>query len=149
VGVQRRELQFPVHLWLGKGSRIAAPRLLSVPSGPAPIPWRARFRSEQSPGVGVLGGSGDKVGGAFFDEVAFEEHGDPVRHVADDVDVVGDEQIRQPQLLLEFKKQVEDLGLHRQIECAGQLVTNDQLGFESEGAGNRDALPLPPESCTG
>jgi hypothetical protein len=34
------------------------------------------------------------------------------------------------------------LGLNRDIECADRFVTDDELRFDGEGAGNTDTLAL-------
>ena len=41
---------------------------------------------------------------------------DPVRHVANDAEVVCNEQIRQTELVLKVLEQVDDLRLHRHIQ---------------------------------
>ena len=56
--------------------------------------------------------------------------------------VVGDEQVGQPALLLEVMQQIDDLRLHRNIQSAHRLVADDQLRFNSQCTGNTDALAL-------
>ena len=67
---------------------------------------------------------------------------DPVADVADDAQVVGDEQVGQPELALEPLEQVDDLGLDRHVERADRLVGDDQVRVEGERAGHADALAL-------
>ena len=52
--------------------------------------------------------------------------------VADDREVVGDEQIRQPQFPLELLQQVDDLRPDRHVERADRLVGDDHRGVERE-----------------
>ncbi len=64
-------------------------------TGPLDQRVRHRDRREQSAGVGMPGGlEVDLVGGgADLDDTAEVHHRDPVAHVPDDAEVVGDEQI--------------------------------------------------------
>ena len=64
------------------------------------------------------------------------------RHVAHDGEVVADEQIGQPEPVLQVAHQVEDLRLHRHVERRGRLVADDELGVRGERAGDGDALAL-------
>jgi ribulose-5-phosphate 4-epimerase/fuculose-1-phosphate aldolase len=48
-----------------------------------------------------------------LDQPAEVEHPDPVGHVAHDAQVVADEQVGQPELVLQVAHQVQDLRLHR------------------------------------
>ena len=61
----------------------------------------------------------------------------------DDVEVVGDEHVRQAELLLQVLQQVEDLRLHRDVQRRDGLVAEDELRVDGEGARDADALPLP------
>ena len=45
-----------------------------------------------------------------------------------------------PLLRLELDEQVEDRGLHGDVECGGRLVAHDELGIARESARDRDAL---------
>ena len=69
-------------------------------------------------------------------------HRDPVADVAHDRQVVGDEQVGQPESVLEPLEQVDDLGLDRDVERADRLVGDDEVGVERERPGDADALPL-------
>ena len=69
-------------------------------------------------------------------------HHDPLAHVADDREVVPDEQVREPQPLLEVHQQSQDLGLDGDVERGDRLVEHDQLGLRRERTGDRDALSL-------
>ena len=56
--------------------------------------------------------------------------------------VMRDEQIGQPALALQVLHDVEHLGLHRDVERRGRLVTDQELGLGRQRAGDRDALAL-------
>ena len=56
--------------------------------------------------------------------------------------VVGDEQIRQVQLVLQVHQQVNDLRLDRHVERRHRLVADDELWIERERARDTDALAL-------
>ena len=60
----------------------------------------------------------------------------------DDRKVVGDEQVGEPQALLELVQQDEDAGLHRDVERRCRLVEHDQLRVERQRPGDGDALAL-------
>ena len=49
--------------------------------------------------------------------------------MADDTQVMGDKQIREPEFFLEGEKQVEDLGLDEHVEGADSLIADDEAGF--------------------
>ena len=81
----------------------------------------------------ALGGFGDPT------EV---HHDDPLACVADDREVVTDQQVRQTEPLLEVDEQAQDLRLDRHVQRRHRLVENDQLRVDGEGARDRDPLPL-------
>ena len=53
-----------------------------------------------------------------LDDAAEVHHRDPVADMADDREVVGDEQVGQAETILEADEEVEDLGLDRHVERA-------------------------------
>ena len=65
---------------------------------------------------------------------------DPVRQLADEVEVMGDEQACCPGLFLQVDQQIGNRGLNRHIQRGGDLVANHQLGFGGERPGNRHTL---------
>ena len=67
---------------------------------------------------------------------------DSITDVSHHGQVVGDEQIGEPESGLELVEQVEDLGLDRYVESGDGLVGDDEAGVQCQGAGNADALPL-------
>ncbi len=62
--------------------------------------------------------------------------------MANDAEVVGDEDVRQRELVLQIVEQVDDLGLDRDVERRDRLVGDDQARIERERARDADALAL-------
>ena len=77
-----------------------------------------------------------------LDDLAEVHHRDAVGDVADDAEVVGDEDVGQRELVLEVVEQVDDLGLDRHVERRDGLVGDDQARVERERARDADALAL-------
>ena len=67
---------------------------------------------------------------------------DAVRDLPDDREVVGDEEVGDPELALEVPEQVEDLGLDRDVERRDRLVADDQLRPQRDRPGDPDPLAL-------
>ena len=80
--------------------------------------------------------------GGQLDDPAQVHHRDPVADVADDREVVGDEQVGQAEPVLEPLEQVDDLGLDRHVEGADRLVGHDEVGLQGERPGDADPLAL-------
>ena len=78
-----------------------------------------------------------------LDDLAEIHHGDAMGHVLDDGEVMTDEEQREPELFLQILQEVDDLGLHRDIERRDRLVADDDVGFGGERPGDTDALALP------
>ena len=74
---------------------------------------------------------------------------DPVRDVPHDGQVVGDEDVRQAELVLQLLHQVDDLGLHRDVERRDRLVADEHLRVQRDAAGDADALPLATRELVG
>ena len=96
----------------------------------------------QAAGVGV-----DAVGDQLkavgqLHHLAQIHNADAVGNVLDNAQVVGDEQVGQPHLLLQVLKHVDDLRLDRNVQRGDRLVADDELGVHSQGAGDADALAL-------
>src|SRR6056297_2156673 len=84
----------------------------------------------------------DLLGGAVFDQLALVHDADIVGDEVDHAQVVRDEQVGQPELLLQVQQQVEDLGLDRDVERRDRFVADQELRVDGERAGNTDALAL-------
>ena len=81
--------------------------------------------------------------GAISIDLAEVEHRDAVGDVAHHREVVRDEQIGEPEALLQVDQQVDDLRLDVHVERGDRLVGDDEFRLERERARNRDALALP------
>src|SRR5579884_1161654 len=103
---------------------------------------RDRHGREQGLGVGMGGMEIQLVPVGQLDHTAEVHHGHSVTDVAHDAQVVGDEQVRQLQLVLELFQQVDDLGLDRDVQGRDRLVGHDKGGVDRQGAGDANALAL-------
>jgi hypothetical protein len=77
-----------------------------------------------------------------LDDPAEVHDGDPVGDVAHHRQVMGDEQVGEPELVLEALEQVDDLGLDGDIQRRDRLVADDDLRSEGQATGDADALAL-------
>jgi hypothetical protein len=59
--------------------------------------------------------------------------------VADDGEVVRDEEIREVEVALEPFEQVDDLSLDRDVEGRDRLVADDEVGVQGERTSEPDA----------
>uniref|UniRef100_A0A6J7MXT6 Unannotated protein n=1 Tax=freshwater metagenome TaxID=449393 RepID=A0A6J7MXT6_9ZZZZ len=103
---------------------------------------RDRHCREQRPGVRVRRCTIDVLGRADLDNLSEVHHRHPVRDVANDGQVVGDEEVREPQPALQFVQQVHDTGLDRHVEGRHRLVEHEDLRVEGERPCHADALAL-------
>src|SRR4249919_280351 len=100
-------------------------------------------RREEGLGVGVDRALVELVDRCHFDNHAKVHHRDPVRDMSDDSQVVRDEDVGEPVLVLEVVEQIDDLRLNRYVERRDGLVRDDQPRVQSERARDADSLPLP------
>ena len=70
-------------------------------------------------------------------------HGHAVAHVPHHAEVMGHEEIGEPELRLEIQHQVEDLRLHRDVEGGHGLVGDHEARVQRERPRDADALALP------
>src|SRR5579863_2943280 len=77
-----------------------------------------------------------------LDELADVHDRDAGRDMTHDREIVCDEEVGQPELLLEFLQQVDDLRLNRDVQRRNGLVANDELRPYRERSGDADALTL-------
>ena len=103
----------------------------------------ARHRGEQSLGVLVLRSREQLLHGRRLDDLAVVHDGDAIGQVGDDAHVVGDQHDRRAGLVAQLAQQVEDLGLHRDVERGRRLVGDDDRRVERERHRDDDALLLP------
>jgi hypothetical protein len=98
-------------------------------------------RAEQTPGVGHPRLAEQGSDRSLLDGPAGIHHHHPVGHLGDDAEVMGDEQDRHPELLLQATHQVEDLGLDGDVEGGGRLVGDQQARIAAQRHGDHHALP--------
>ena len=55
---------------------------------------------------------------------------------------MANEQVAEAKLVLEVVEQVQNLSLNAHVEGRNRLVADKELGFQGEGAGNANSLPL-------
>ena len=103
---------------------------------------KARGSGQQGLRVGVARAGKEGGGGANLDNAAEIHDSDAVGDVTDEAEVVGDEQQRQAKAILQFEEQVDDLGLHGDVERRDRFVGDDHGGLDRERAGDTDALAL-------
>ena len=107
--------------------------------GVLPRPQRGD-RGEQRAGVLVRGCVDDLLDGPALDEPAGLHHVDAVAHEAGDAEVVGDEEDGDAGALLDLQEQVEDAGLHGDVEGGGRLVGDDEAGLGRQRHRDEHAL---------
>jgi hypothetical protein len=90
-------------------------------------------------GMGRLGK--DLIRRPLFDDLAQVHDGHPVADVVHDAQVVGDEQIRQVKLVLEFIQQINHLGLDRHGKGRDRLVADNERGAHGQGAALAQGSP--------
>ncbi len=103
-------------------------------------PVQARHRLEQHLGVVVLRLVENVVDLAALDDLAAAHHRNAVGHARDHAHIVADEDDRGLQLGLEVAHDVEDLGLHGDVERRGRLVGDQQVGAAHHSHRDHHAL---------
>ena len=99
--------------------------------------------------VGVARRAVDLLGVGDLHDAAEVHDGDAVGDVAHHGQVVRDEDVRQPELVLQVLQQVDHLRLDGHVERGHRLVADDQLGPQGDGPGDADALSLSPGELVG
>ena len=79
---------------------------------------------------------------SHLDDLAEVHHRDPRRRVADNGEVVRDEEVRQVEPSLKRLQEVDDLRLDRHVECGDGFVENEKPWVERNGTGDSYSLPL-------
>ena len=82
------------------------------------------------------------VGWRELHDLPCVHHRNPVAHVIDHAQIVGDQQVGKAQLRLEVLKQGDDLRLHRDVKRREGLVGHYVVRMHGQGAGDADALTL-------
>ncbi len=81
--------------------------------------------------------------GARLDDLAPLHDRHPVGQIGDNTHVVGDEQDPGVDAVAEVAHEVEDLGLHRDVERGRRLVGDQEPRIERQRLGDHRPLPLP------
>src|SRR6202051_4127560 len=103
---------------------------------------RDRDRRQQRLGIRVQRRGIKLARGRGLDDAAEIHDGHALADMLDDRQIMGDEEISQPQLLLQVLQEIDDLGLDRYIQRRHRLVADDQFGFDRERTRDADALAL-------
>ncbi|CUJ82633.1 Uncharacterised protein [Achromobacter sp. 2789STDY5608615] len=122
---------------LNRVRHLAAHRL-AVSPGSVQV-WN---RVQQHPRIRMFRRIEQLVRRRLLHDPAQVHHCHPVRHVAHHRQIVADEHIRQPELLLQIAHQVQDLRLHRHVQRRGRLVAHQELGLRRQRPRDRNALAL-------
>lgn len=89
----------------------------------------ARGRGQQHLCIGMTRRFEQRLGVSLFNQTSEVQNPDAIGHVPDNRQVMANEQVRQPQPILEIRHQVQHLRLHRNIECRCRLITDDEIRF--------------------
>ena len=83
-----------------------------------------------------------RPGLAALDDLTATHHDGLVADAPDHGEVVADHEQRQTTFPADSRDDLEHLRLHRDVEGARGLVHHQHVGFDREGAGDRDPLAL-------
>src|SRR5205823_6502326 len=92
----------------------------------------ARERSKETLGVRVESTTEDVVPGTLLDDLPGIHDRNPIRHLRDDGDIVGDDDDRHMKALLECQDFIHDLCRRYHVEGRRRLVHDHELGIEGE-----------------
>ena len=99
-----------------------------------------RLGGEKGSGIRVLRMGEDVRHRPGFDDLAPLHHDHVVGDAAHDIEIVGDEQHRHADLLLQVFQQLQDLRLHGDVERGRRLVGDEKV--RAVGERHRDHHPL-------
>jgi len=83
------------------------------------------------------------LGVRVFDDLSCVHDRDAIADELDDAEIMGDEEIREMELLLQILQEVQDLRLHGHVKRRGRLVKHDEIRVERKRPCDPDALLLP------
>src|SRR6202166_329145 len=124
--------------WMGGARNLA----LQPDAPPRHFRIRDRDRRQQRLRIGVQRRGIEFARRCGLDDAAEIHHRDAPADMLDDRQVMGDEEISEPDLLLQVLQQIDDLGLDRYIQRRHRLIADDQFGFDRERPRDTDALAL-------
>ena len=84
----------------------------------------------------------DPVHRTLLDDAAVLHDEDAVAELVDDVEVVGDKEVAQVELLPELLQELQDLGLDGDVQRGDGLVRDEEAGAPDQRGGDADALAL-------
>jgi len=90
----------------------------------------------------MQGGGEKNIRPGRLDNAPEVHDGHPVADVFHHAEIMGYEQVGQGQFFPQFRQEVDDLGLNRDIQGRHRLVGHHQGRVENKGSGDADALPL-------
>ena len=93
-------------------------------------------------GVGMNRGAADRLRPSQLNDLPQIHDGDPVAHVADHPQVMGDEEIGQVKLPLQALQQIEDLSPYGNIQGRNRLIRDHKPWLQNQRPGDSDPLPL-------
>lgn len=99
-----------------------------------------RNRRKQRLRIGMVWAGEYPLGRTKLHDAAEIKHGNLIRQIADDSQIVGDKDIAHTLSHLEVSKQIENCCLNRDIECRCWFVADDNPRITGKGAG--DCHPL-------
>ena len=100
------------------GDRVEAVAVLAQPA--------ARDAPQEPDGVGMARFGEDRLRFALLDQPAGVEDADALAHLADDGEVVADEEDARPELLAQGGDEVEHLRLDGRVQAGGRLVEDEE-----------------------
>jgi len=95
----------------------------------APAHFQIGYSIKQHARVRMLGISEQLGGRRHFDKPAKIHNTNTCGHVPDDGQVVADEKVGEAELILQVAHEVQNLGLHGDVECRCRLVADEKLRF--------------------
>ena len=101
--------------------------------------WHGR---QQLFGVSMLGRIKQGAGFAGFYNLAVFHHTDGLRHFLNDLQIMGNQQKRHAQFILQVLEQFEDLRLNGDIKGRGRLIGNQEFRLVGKGHGDHHTLTL-------
>src|SRR3981081_1238285 len=124
--------------------RVNGARNLALQSDALPLHFRIRNRDrrQQRFGIGMQRRGIKLAGGRGLDDAAEIHHGNAPAAGLVDRRTMGNEEIGEPELLLQILQEIDDLGLDRYIQCRHRLIADNEFGFDRERARDTDALAL-------
>ena len=81
--------------------------------------------------------------GCYLNDMSKIHDCDSVAEMVNDTEIVGNEDVCESPLLLQFLHQVEYLGLYRHIKSRYRFITYDEFRPECQRTCNTDSLSLP------